>query len=70
MQTSAYLYSHNKLYYICMCSIIHYGNIDKDTTYLSYLYYTVLYYPHYTQYCTSTAIVVTVLATLAPSAAL
>ena len=30
-----------------MCSIIHYGNINKDTI---YLYVTVLYYLHYTHY--------------------
>ena len=33
-----------------MCSIFHYGNINKDTTYLSYMYCTVLYYLHYTHY--------------------
>ena len=46
-----------------MCSIIHYGNINKDTTYLIYMYCTVLYYLHYIHYITSTAILVTVMAT-------
>ena len=49
-----------------MCSIIHYGNINKDTTHLSYLCYTILYYLRYSHYSTSTAILVAVLATSAP----
>ena len=42
---------------------MHYVNINKDTTNLSYMYWTVLYYLRYTHYSASTATLVTVLAT-------
>ena len=49
--TQQTLYIYIYIYtYIYVCSIIHYGNINKDSTYLSYMYCTVLYYLHYTHY--------------------